>query len=407
MKKHTFQALLLPALWLICVSAIAQVRPANPSANNRIPSANNRINPAANRIDPANNRINPATNRIVVPQSQPTIISPGYIPPVAPVYPGTTLPPGTVITTPPYLVPSYPSGWIGPTIIRETRSEPAPSSVPPTITTSPAAMPTLRLVALLGSLKHLDAAGADLGLGEARLGISVGMMVGYAQTKSVRASGDFFGVPWDGPGYFTRSDDSKAGAFLDHPIMTVNEARPGPWEFEAGVADHRVGWMRLAVALFEDQSQDPNARQPNLPRGRRAAMREVLLRIPWADKGVATPSVAAGSAEAAGGGDVTYFGKSLATFGEKTMTPSPDNARIGVAEWYFTTQEMGKALEVCPRFMEIPDGAQIRGARAASGNALPPWARAFEFRSDKDRYAGEIWFVIVPDAAVNPWLQKK
>ena len=89
------------------------------------------------------------------------------------------------------------------------------------------------------------------------------------------------------------------------------------------------------------------------------------------------------------------------------MTPSPDNARIGVAEWYFTTQEMGKALEVCPRFMETPDGAQLRGARAASGNALPPWVRAFEFRSDKDRYAGELWFVIVPDAAVNPWLQKK
>ena len=201
------------------------------------------------------------------------------------------------------VVPSYPSAWIGPTIIRETRSEPAPSrrlpshDAPP----RPPQSPTLRLVALLGSLKHLDAAGADLGLGEARLGISVGMMVGYAQTKTVRASGDFFGVPWDGPGYFTRSDDSKAGAFLDHPIMTVNEARPGPWEFEAGVADRRVGWMRLAVALFEDQSQDPNARQPNLPRGRRAAMREVLLRVTWADKGVATPSVAAASAEAAGG----------------------------------------------------------------------------------------------------------
>jgi hypothetical protein len=392
MKKHTFRALLLPALWLIGVSAAAQVRPANPSA--------------ANRINPANNRINPAMNRIVVPQSQPTVITPvtpGYIPPVAPVYPGT-LPPGAIITTPSYLVPTYPSGWVGPTIIRETHSEPAPSAVPHTGTTSPA----LRLVALLGSLKHLDAAtGADLGLTEARLGISVGMMVGYAQTKTVRASGDFFGVPWDGPGYFPHSEDSKGGEFLDHPIMTANEFSPGPWEFEAGVAGHSVDWMRLAVALFEDESHDPNARQPNLPRGRRAAMREVLLRIRWADKGVATPSPGTSGADALAGGDVTYFGKSLATFGEKTMTPSLDNRRIGIAEWYVPTQDMGKVLEGCPRFMETPDGAQLREARASAGNTPPPWAWPFEFRSDRDRYAGELWFVVVPDAAVNQWLQRK
>ena len=120
MKKHTFRAL-LTALGLICVSATAQV----PSAANRIPSAANRINPASNRI--------------VVPQSQPTIITPvtpGYIPPVTPVYPGG-LPPGTIITTQPYFVPTYPSGWVGPTIIRETHSEPAPSAN----TTSSAPLP--------------------------------------------------------------------------------------------------------------------------------------------------------------------------------------------------------------------------------------------------------------------------
>jgi hypothetical protein len=104
---------------------------------------------------------------------------------------------------------------------------------------------------------------------------------------------------------------------------------------------------------------------------------------------------------------VTYFGKSLATFGEKTMTPSPVNKRIGIAEWYFATQDMGKVLESCPRFREIPDGAQLREARASAGSPLPPWARPFEFGSDRDRYAGELWFVIVPDDAVNQWLQKK
>jgi hypothetical protein len=269
-------------------------------------------------------------------------------------------------------------------------------------------MPTLRLVALLGTLKHLDpATGADRGLGEARLGISVGMMVGYDQTRTVRGSGDFFGVPWDGPGYFSRSEDNRAGEFLDHPLMTVNELSPSPWEFEAGVAGHSVAWMRLAVALFEDESHDPNARQPNLPRGRRAAMREVLLRILWADKGVATPSPGTSGADALAGGDVTYFGKSLATFGEKTMTPSLDNRRIGIAEWYFATEDMGGVLEGCPRFMEIPDGAQLRKARAEAGSTPPTWTRPFEFRSDRDSYAGELWFVIIPDAAMNQWLQKK
>jgi hypothetical protein len=268
-------------------------------------------------------------------------------------------------------------------------------------------MPALQLVALLGSLKHLDVSGADLGLAEARLGISVGMMAGYAQTRTVRASGDFFGAPWDGAEYFSRSDDSKVGEFLDHPIISVNEFHPGPWEFEAAVAGHQIDWMRFSVALFEDESHDPNARQPNLPRGRRAAMREVLLRILWADKGVATPSAGITVADALAGGDVSYFGKSLATFGEKTMTPTPENARIGIAEWYFTTQEMGKVLAGCPRFMEVADGAQLREARSAAGNSPPPWALPFEFRSEKDRYAGEVWFVIVPDAAIHQWVQRK
>jgi hypothetical protein len=322
--------------------------------------------------------------------------------------PHTHLTPGTIYPARPIIVvPSYPSAWVGPTIITESHGEPAPSAYPPTSATSNETMPALRLVALLGSLKHLDATGADLGLKEARLGVSVGMMVGYAQTKTVRASGDFFGVPWDGPGYFKRSEDSNSGVFLDHPIMTVNELRPSPWEFEAGVAGHYVDWMRLAVALFEDESHDPNARQPNLPRGRRAAMREVLLRILWADKGVAKPSAGPTGVDPLAGGDVTYFGKSLATFGEKTMPPTPENQRIGIAEWYFTPEEMGKVLETCPRFMEATDGAQLRKARDDAGGTLPPWARAFEFRSDRDRYAGELWFIIVPDAALNPWLQKK
>jgi hypothetical protein len=189
--------------------------------------------------------------------------------------------------------------------------------------------------------------------------------------------------------------------------MTVNELSPGPWEFEAGMANQRIGWVRLAVSLFEDQSQNPEGKSVNLPRGRRPAMREVLHRITWTDKRVAAKSAGVSDAAALAGGDVTHFGKALATFAEKTMTPVPDNERIGIAEWFFSAQDLAAVLAVCPRFLETPDAVQLRGARAAAGAAVPAWARPFDFRTDGGRYAGELWFVIVPDAAINEWMKRK
>jgi len=89
------------------------------------------------------------------------------------------------------------------------------------------------------------------------------------------------------------------------------------------------------------------------------------------------------------------------------MAPAPDNERIGVAEWFLSAQELARMVAACPRFATGPaDLAQVREARATAGNT-PAWVRPCEFRGDRERYAAELWFIIVPDAAINGWLQRK
>ena len=423
MKKPTFRALALPMMLLACAGVVTAQTTTTPKYNPGVkPAVVRPAKPAV--ITPAKPAVvKPATplppGTILPPPGSifftpPTVTpnSPGFVYP-ATTYPGTVYPgtvyPGTSVVTP--VLPSYPSAFIGPTIVRETHGElpPDPDATAKAPMTAIAQAPALRLVAVLGSLKRLDlTTSADVGLAEAPLGVSVAMLVGYAQNKPVRASGDFFGVCWDGPSYFSKMEDTKVGPFLDHPIMTVNELRPGPWELEAGVLERRVDWMRLAVALFEDRSQNPNAKQVNLPRGRRAAMREVLHRVTWTDKGVSLRTAGVNEADALAGHDVTHFGKALATFAEKTMTPVPENERVGIAEWYFPATDLGRVIAACPRFTtETPDGAKLREARAAAGAKTPDWVRTCEIRNEKTRYAAELWFVVVPDAAMNTWMFKR
>ena len=357
-----------------------------------------------------------------VPEVKPGVVKPA-VPPVI-VHPaappssgGAVLPPGTIVVSPPgagmpgtAVVPSYPSAWIGPTVIRETRSEPAPAPATSSTATSPTVMPmaSLRLVAVVGSLKRFQlSTGVTRPLAEASLGVSVGMLVGYGEGRPLRASGDFFGTPWDGPAFFAQAGDGNSGPFLSHPIMAVNEVSPGPWEFEAGVANQRVGWMRVAVALFQGSSPEADAKPVNLPRGRRAAMREVLHRVTWADKPVAQKSPGLTEDAVFAGGDVTYFGKALATFAEKTMTASPGNERLGIAEWHFHAQELGTILKDCPRLVhESVDGAPLRELRVAAGAKLPSWVRPFDFRTGDTRYAGEVWFLVAGDGLISHWLKR-
>lgn len=403
----TFRALALPGL-LLAFTASLHAQPAgggvtvNPTTVP--PSYGPGVKPAVTK---------PATPAVTKP-AKPAVITPAKpVPPGAPVFPpgtviipppGATLPGTGVITPGTTIVPGYPSAWIGPTIIRETRSEPAPE----TTATPTVQVPALRLVALVGDLRRLHAqSGADTGLAEATLGVSVGMLIGYMDGKPVRASGDFFGTPWDGPGCFAKAEEWKRGPYTGHPITTVNELSPGPWEFEAGATDRRIAWMRLAVSLFEERAQGTVAKPVNLPRGRRAAMREVLHRVAWADKGVSARTPGVDDATALRGGDVTHFGKALATFAERTMAPSTDNERTGIAEWFFTAQDLGKILAACPKFVtEMPDGAKLRETRSTAGASATGWTRPFEFRSGSTRCAGELWFLIVPDAAVHAWLKR-
>jgi hypothetical protein len=406
MKKPTFRALAWPGILLMCLSITALtsgqsvtttksvrpgvvVRPATPAA-----------------VKGPSIVITPAKPPVVVKPVKPIVVTP--VVPTYPVSPGFVYP----------VHPGYPSAWVGPTIVRETRSEllppdsgtyppPPPGTIPsPSMTVQG---PTVRLVVLLGSLRRLDpASGAEVGMAEAPVGISVGALAGYTQDKPTRASGDFFGVSWDGRDYFTKSGDASQGPYLDHPMLTLNELSPGPWEFEAGMTGRRVAWVRLALTLFEDGVQDPFAKQVNLPRGRRAAMREVLHRIAWNEKPVAARTSGTSDEAALTGGDVTHFGKALATFAEQTMAPTQNNERVGIAEWFISAQELAKMLPACPQFINnTPDAAQLREARAGAGKTVPPWVRTCELHNDSARYAAELWFVIVPDTAVGRWLQNK
>lgn len=441
MKTRTFRALALPGILMACiVTAAAQVigpntpyqkknqtgintgtgiRPATPVVVK--PATPAIVKPATPAITrPAVPAITkPATPAITRPAA-PAIVTPATPGIVKPATPGVAVPvqPGVII------VPAYPSAWIGPTIVRETRSEPAPVTTtqqregqPMRIDDNPAPH---RLVALLGRLKCHDVTnGGVIEIGDDQLCIGVGALVGYVNDRTAtpafapvsegihftyRAIGDFFGYYWDGDRFKT-SEDWKSGPFLSHPIMTVNEASPSTWEFEAAQAGRRIGWMRLAVALFEYDA--PSARDTSsitFPRGRRASMAGALNRIHWEEQRVTGRPSGLSATDAYLGADVSYFGKALEMFASRTMTPSMDNDRIGIAEWFLSTDEINAIVAACPKFdTEIPTGARLRETRSAERGA-PAWVRSFDRRGDHSHYTGEVWFIVVPDAALNTWL---
>ena len=359
----------------------------------------------------------PGVKPAVVRPAKPAVVrpaTPAVVTPARPLPPGTVLPPGTIVITPPAaslpgmpVLPGYhpygqPSAWIGPVVVHETRSAAAPQAVPPAPSVP---VQSMRLIAVLGALRRLDPqSGADLGLADQSLGVAVGMLTGYADDGPPRACGDFFGTGWDGPNCFQKSDNWKRGPFLGHPVMAVNEASPGPWEFEAAAAGRRISWMRLAVSLFSDRKKGADARPITFPRGRRAAMRDALLRVGWSDKGVAVPASGLDEESRRQGADVTPFGRALATFAESTMAPSSDHARLGIAEWFLTAQDFAAIAASCPSFVrEMPDGAKLRALRS-SASAPPVWSRGFDVRTDTTRYIGELWFLTLPDDALNQWL---
>ena len=317
-------------------------------------------------------------------------------------------------------MPGYPSGWIGPTIIRETHGPAAP--VTPSVTTPPVSTPRYeglppradgrppphRLVALLGQLKRHDlTSGKVIDLGKDQLCIAAGVLAGYEGSQAgCRALGDFFGSCWDGASRFETHEDWKGGPYLDHPILTVNEASPSRWEMEVAMAGRRLDWMRFAVALFDYRPPASLDRAADtFPRGRRAAMGDALNRIDWAAHPVQSRTATVAGADAYRGAEVTHFGRALAMFAERSMTPSAENERIGVAEWFFSADEINAISAACPKFeAEIPSGRRLRELRSAERATEPAWVRTFDLRGDHSRCTGEVWFIAVPDVALSAWV---
>lgn len=134
-------------------------------------------------------------------------------------------------------------------------------------------------------------------------------------------------------------------------------------------------------------------------------MGDALSRIDWSAHPVQSRTATVQRAEAYRGAEVTHFGRALAMFAERTMTPSMDNERIGVAEWFFSADEVKGIFATCPKFeAEIPGGRRLRELRAAERTAEPAWVRSFDLRGGHSRCTGEIWFIAVPDVALSAWL---
>jgi hypothetical protein len=175
---------------------------------------------------------------------------------------------------------------------------------------------------------------------------------------------------------------------------------------ELAMAGRRVGWMRVAVGLFDYRpTATADQRTVTFPRGRRAAMGDALGRIDWSTHPVQSRLATLAAVDAYRGAEVTYFGRALAMLAERAMTPSLENGRIGVAEWFLSAEEVNGILAACPKFeAEIPSGKRLRELRATEHVTEPAWVRTFDLRGDHSRCTGEIWFIAVPDVALSAWL---
>ncbi len=422
MKTQTFRATVLPCLLMWCLGASAQVTKSGTITIQRPtgPTLVRPVQPAT--VTPAQPGVVKSTTTIVTPAK------PGFVTPAKPgmVPPGTVISPGVIYTTPVTVIPSYPSGWVGPTIIRETHG-PLPPSPSQQSTTQPLpasnGTPPLRLVAVLGNLlchetTHGDAAkpGGD------QVCVAVGALAGYLKlpansggARSWRAVGDFFGYCWDGLDWNATGGWSR-GPMLTHPIFTANEVSPSPWPFEIGSAGRSLQSLRLAVDVFEYDAPEavpgPGAEQPAglFPRGRVAAMSDALNRIDWTSRAsqLGAPGEGVSTTDRYYGSDRTFFGKALAIFGERTMTgateASAEKDRIGMVEWFFSRDDLNTVMRECPTYAAVsPTTADLQAQRAAARTPAA-WIKPFEVRGGNSRYTGEVWFLIVPDAALGAWL---
>ncbi len=366
----------------------------------------------------------PARPAIITP-ARPAVITPGVpvepYPGGYPVYPAYPAYPGGVVVPggyPGVVMPAYPGGYIGPEVIRVTTSPAVPEAdapVPvgaipaPAVVDQDAVDPeakVARLVAVLGSIQRVQAAGASntaaSGDGE-HLCVGFGTQTAYLDVASGQRAepvtrGGYLGSRWDGDAWRTTAGAWHRGPVLPLPLLTINEVSPSRWPFEVGQPGARVTSIRLALVLVNDE--DAEGRAPTGEAGaqdRYATMRAALA----SGQPALLPPAGEGSA---GQG----FAATLAAGLAEVMGGRTGSNAIGAMEWTLSLEDLRQILLVCPRYQAVPPQGELGRLRATG--APPAWVRTFTFAAPEAAigvpgvtYQGEVWFLVVPNAALAAW----
>lgn len=373
-------------------------------------------------ITPAKPAVTYPANPAVTYPANPAVVYPGQ--PVYPVNPGVIVPQRPVV-----ILPQYPAAYIGPEIISITTG-PSPASVDPAaqIPAPAAADPATlsgvdaqtRLVAVLGRLQRLSpAAGTSSGGGGDQLNIGLGALTEYLRalpgtSTHTRASGTFLGYCWDGDQWETSSTGTwTRGPQLRQPLLALHEMQPVHWPFDLGNPGHQIASMRLAIALVDYQG---SAQRPFPSGERNSDMATALKRDSWPPSGVdndAPVSEAVPENYASTSG--TAFSTALAESTAYLMGPPQASRVLGTAGWTLSTKDLRLIMVRCPRFTTSPTLADLQSTRAKDPAEKPIWVRPFRIEvgsssptgasssSSPTVYQGEIWFVIVSNAAIRSW----
>lgn len=370
-------------------------------------------------VTPARPSVAPSVRPAVPYPTRPTVV-------VTPARPPTTYPvrPGGVVVRPApqvIIVPSYPSAYIGPEVVRVTTSPSMATALPaaprptyspgiPAAPANPAAVP--RLVAILGKIQRQQTSptGAAAGDGD-HLCVGVGTVVSYHSLEEdvpdhAAARGTYFGSRWDGDRWHTSASGTWTRTLsTSHPLLSLNELSPAPWPFEVARPEGRVTAVRIGLALVNDE--DAQSRAPSTPsvsQDRYATMAATLGAGLSRDASLPTPVRSSSSEQSLG---EAVFGGLIEVMGGSATTVRS----IGAVEWTLSLADLRNIMATCPRFSTVPQPADVVSLSTRKQPGQPPaWVLSFRMEAPQTAvgaagvvYEGEIWFLIVPDAALAKW----
>jgi hypothetical protein len=316
---------------------------------------------------------------------------------------------------------------------------------------------TPRLIAILGRIERVEAGQPhnasrtsvststgrkDGATGDGdQLCIGLGTLTTYFnpdpdQPTEAMARGTYFGSRWDGDTWQTSATGLwSRGPVTRQPLFTLHELQPSAFPFEVALPGRRITSLRMAIALLRDLSPPPSA--PSAPRSptqssprstlpfqsklRHLTMANNLRRhlqesnepvplVPPRDPAAPAPSAGPDPEATYLGNAHSPFGQALAASAQELLAtaplPQPSTVNpqlIGSAEWTLPLSDLRDIMSGCPRFTSIPLPADLQTVRSRDTSPAPLWVRPFRIGSEDGAvtYQGEVWFVIVPDAAIR------